>query len=107
MVKKIAKVNKDQDFNNIKYEIKGVQEYIKREVLMLGNRINGVEGMINNVMNDRKRPKSAVTRDDGMISSLSTKKLVPMSCLSCTKTPSSNHLVEKKTTTVFKSSRLL
>jgi hypothetical protein len=51
MVKKLGKINKDQDFNNIKYEIKGVQEYIKREALILSNRINGVEIIITNMMN--------------------------------------------------------
>lgn len=75
--------------------------------MILSNRINGLENILNNVINEKKRPKSAVTRDDGMMSSLSTKKLVPMSCLSCTKTPNMSQLVEKKTTTVFKSSRLL
>jgi len=39
LIKKMARVNKDSDLTNLKYEIQGVQEYFKKEIMILSNKI--------------------------------------------------------------------
>lgn len=72
---------------NLKYEIQGVQEYAKKEILILSNRIFTLQNTIQGIGDTKRRPLSARTKDDGkMFASLSTKKLIPANCISCHQT---------------------
>lgn len=88
-MKSMSKVNKDNDLTNIRYEIKGIQEYLKKELLIQNDRINSLQVSINDEKRlNKQRPKSGNSKaDDGrLMTSVSTKKLVSLNCLSCYQT---------------------
>ncbi len=56
-------------------------------MLILTNRLNTIELAVNSANDTKKRPLSARGKDDGkMFASLSTKKLLPVNCISCHQT---------------------
>jgi hypothetical protein len=76
-----------------------LQEYFKKEILILNNKINGLEASINALNAERRKrpstaskPSTTVTTNDSKFGcSVSYKKLIPApNCLSCY---SSNQLV--------------
>lgn len=102
ILKKIGRISKDTDFTAIKYEIQGVQEYIKRENLILANRLSNLENSSNSNSETKKRPLSARGKEDGKLyASLSTKKLIPVNCISCHQT--NTILTERERKIVFNS----
>lgn len=40
--KKIARMQKETDTHNLIYELKGLQEYVKKEILIVNNRITSL-----------------------------------------------------------------
>jgi predicted RNase H-like nuclease (RuvC/YqgF family) len=86
--KQIVKIHKESDTQNLMQECKALQEYIKREILMVNNRINGLEATLKE---ERRRPSTATTskptlttNDSKLTCSVSYKKLTPApSCISC------------------------
>ena len=86
--KKVSRFQKETDTHNLVYELRGLQEYLKKEILIVNNRINSLEVGINE--DKRKRPgsghKSHVS-DGKMSSSISYKKLTPVNCISCYQNP--------------------
>lgn len=87
-MKKLARLGKENDMTGLKYEIHGVQEYVKKELVILAGRVGSLESMVHGMNEMKRRPSSAKIKDDGakIYASLSTKKLIPASCLSCHQT---------------------
>jgi hypothetical protein len=82
--KRLSRIQKESDIQNLVYGLKGLEEYIKKEILITNNRIILIEGYINE--DKRKRPLSAkrIQGTDGRMStSISYKKLTPVDCISC------------------------
>jgi len=64
------------------YGLKGLEEYIKKELLIMNTKISQFESMM--AEEKRRRPISARKTTDGKLSStVSVKKLMPVDCISC------------------------
>jgi uncharacterized coiled-coil protein SlyX len=88
--KQILKLHKESDTQNLVYQCQGLQEYIKKEILILNNRLNSLELLINQMREEKRRPSSAskmstnYSNDSKLNCSVSFKKLTPApSCISC------------------------
>lgn len=81
--KKVARMQKEGDNHNLMYELRGLQEYVKKENLIMNNRINQLEAMI--AEEKKRRPSSAGKNlgESRLGSSISYKKLTPVNCISC------------------------
>lgn len=79
--KSIARIQKETDNHNLIYQLRGLQEYVKKQILIVNNRINSLELIINE--NKKVRPQSAGRNDNKLGSSVSFKKLTPVNCISC------------------------
>lgn len=88
--KRISKMQKESDTHNIIYQMKGLEEYMKRELLILGNRVAQLEAQLKEEIRLRQtRPSSAaktlaISRSN---SSVNVKKLFPVNCIGCYDTP--------------------
>ena len=69
------------------YGLRGLEEYIKKELLVVNGRVTTLEGQFNE--DKRRRPLSAkkVSSDTKISSSVSFKRLVPVDCISCFQNP--------------------
>lgn len=69
------------------YGLRGLEEFIKKELLVVNGRVTQVESQLNE--EKRRRPLSAkkVSSDTKIGSSVSFKKLVPVDCISCFQNP--------------------
>ena len=84
--KKIGKIMKEFDLQNVIYNIKGLEEYIKKELLVVNTKLTLFEGQLEE--SKKKRPLSARRTSDGKLtSSISYKKLTPVDCISCFQNP--------------------
>lgn len=84
--KKIAKVQKEFDIQGVIYNLKGLEEYIKKELLIINNKMTLLESAL--AEEKKRRPLSARKTTDGkMTSSVSFKKLTPVDCISCFQNP--------------------
>lgn len=94
--KKVARMQKETDNHNLIYEIRGLQEYVKKEDLIINNRINQLESMLNE--EKRKRPSSASKNlgESRLASSVSYKKLTPVNCISCYTSPNGKNIITRK-----------
>ena len=94
--KKVARMQKETDNHNLIYEIRGLQEYVKKEDLIINNRINQLESMLNE--EKRKRPSSASKnlRESTLASSVSYKKLTPVNCISCYTCPNGKNIITRR-----------
>lgn len=83
--KKIGKIQKEFDLQSIIYNIRGLEEYIKKELLVMTTKLNIFEGQLEE---KKRRPLSArKTSDCKLTSSISYKKLTPVDCISCFQNP--------------------
>ena len=55
--KRISRIQKEFDIQTVVYGLKGLEEYLKKELLIITTRLNQLEGMINE--DRKKRPLSA------------------------------------------------
>lgn len=84
--KRIGKIQKDFDIQGVIYSLRGLEEYIKKELLVMNTKINQLESTI--AEEKRRRPISARKTTDGKLSStVSVKKLTPVDCISCFQNP--------------------
>ena len=84
--KRISKIQKEFDIQGVMYGLKGLEEYIKKELLIMSTKVSQLEGMM--VEEKRLRPISARKTTDGKLSStVSVKKLMPVDCISCFQNP--------------------
>ncbi len=84
--KRISKMQKEFDIQGVLYGLRGLEEYIKKELLVLTTKLTHLEGQLND--DRRRRPLSAKRPQDTKISSsVSFKKLVPVDCISCFQNP--------------------
>ena len=80
--KRINKLHKELDISSLGYSIKAMEEYIKRELLVMNTKISQIESRVEE--EKRRRPISARKTSDGKLSSsVSVKKLLPVDCISC------------------------
>ena len=80
--KRITKLHKELDISSLGYSIKAMEEYIKRELLVMNTKLAQVESRVEE--EKRRRPISARRTSDGKLSSsVSVKKLLPVDCISC------------------------
>lgn len=93
--KRIGKIQKEFDIQGVIYSLKALEEYIKKELLIMGNRISQVESLLQE--EKRKRPLSAgrKTTESKITSSVSFKKLVPVDCISCFQNPIAERTPER------------
>lgn len=88
--KKVSKMQKESELHNIVFQMKGLEEYIKREVLILGNRVTYLEVQFkDDQKNKSNRPTSAskTLLNSRSNSSVNVKKLFPVNCIGCYDTP--------------------
>lgn len=89
--KRISKMQKESDLHNIIYQMKGLEEFVKREVLILGNRVSQLEALLKEEVRIRQttRPTSATKTlaNSRSNSTVNVKKLFPVNCIGCYETP--------------------
>lgn len=86
----MTRMQKDFDIQSVIYGLKGLEEYTKKELLLMNTRLLLVEGALKE---ERRRPMSAKkTIETRMGSSVSYKKLVPVDCISCFGNPLTDKL---------------
>jgi hypothetical protein len=85
--KRMVKLQKELDIQPLVYGLRGLEEFIKKELLLVNGRITQVEGQLNE--EKRRRPLSAkkISSDTKISSSVSFKRLVPVDCISCFQNP--------------------
>jgi hypothetical protein len=71
--------------------MKGLEEFLKREILILGNRVSQLEAQLKEEIRIRQttRPTSATKTlaNSRSNSSVNVKKLYPVNCIGCYDTP--------------------
>ena len=55
--KQVARIQKESEYQNVVYQLRGLEEYLKKEVLIMTNRCNQLETML--IEEKKKRPLSA------------------------------------------------
>lgn len=85
--KRISKFQKQFDLQGVIYGLKGLEEYMKKELLVMATKLSQFESSLNE--EKRRRPLSAGKRpnDSKLTSSVSVKKLLPVDCISCFQNP--------------------
>ena len=88
-------MQKEFDLQTVIYNIKGLEEYMKKEMLVMNTKLGMFESQLEE--QKRKRPLSARKTSDGKLtSSISYKKLTPVDCISCFQNPLSERGTERK-----------
>ena len=83
--RKVNKLSKENDLHNVIFQLKGLEEYLKREVLMLQNRLTQFEISTAERRSSRATSASKVTFSHSN-STINVKKLYPINCISHYKT---------------------
>lgn len=84
--KRISRIQKEFDIQGVVYGLKGLEEFIKKEILTMNNKISQLEAQFSE--DKKRRPLSSTRKSETKItSSVSVKKLMPVDCISCFQNP--------------------
>lgn len=94
--KRLSKVQKEFDIQGVVYGLRGLEEYLKKELMVMNTKFSQLESQLNE--EKRRRPVSAKKSSETKISSsVSFKRLVPVDCISCFQNPIGERTPERAT----------
>lgn len=89
--KRLSRMQKESDMHNLVYQMKGLEEYVKKEILIMGNRLTQLETQLKDEVarNKLQRPTSAsrTLLNSRSNSTVNVKRLHPVNCIGCYETP--------------------